>query len=611
MAQKLIRCEAGHIFDSAVHARCPECGEVQEESQPTRCARGHAYDSVNHESCPTCQAEDQARLGADTHRHDSDKGDDKKGDPPKTGLWLGLAAGLLALVAGGGYFVFQNGSDDQTIQGTPREKATSTTPAKKADKPSPQPVQKVKKEEVAIPALEKEENDPDAGIVKKKTPSQGNQKADSSSAQTTETRSAAEGGNAEAQYQQGLAYEKGQGAQKDPTQAVAWYRKAADQGHAKAEYRLGLAYKLGRGINQDHAETAKWFQRAAQQGLPDAQNDLGVLYAQGKGVARDDGMAARWYQKAAAQGNKYALTNLGYFYAKGKGVPKDEAEAVKLYTTAAEQGHASAQFSLAKMYEKGEGVRQNHTEAAKWLEAAAKQGHKTAQNDLGVLYWKGLGVSRDFKAAAAWFQKAADQGLAIAQGNTGNAYARGQGVEQNPYEALKWYRAAVKNGYVMQKNQIGKSGLSVKTSSQLECNGIGLELKVTAGWNGQSQTCTLGATHASASGACSRVVGTWGWSSRGIVTIAANGTMKHTPITGGFGAIGTGKWSCSGNNQIVLTWDGGQFVDQMTLSDHGNRLSGKNNLGWPVTGIRQYQQRRSGNQPPPGILPPTQRRTRR
>ena len=52
------------------------------------------------------------------------------------------------------------------------------------------------------------------------------------------TRRAAESGDAEAQYQLGLRYAKGDGVEEDQWEAVDWLRKAAKQGHKPARDEL-------------------------------------------------------------------------------------------------------------------------------------------------------------------------------------------------------------------------------------------------------------------------------------------------------------------------------------------------------------------------------------
>src|SRR5258705_383003 len=86
-----------------------------------------------------------------------------------------------------------------------------------------------------------------------------------------ETRAQAEKGDAAAQYNLGVMYEKGQGIPQDYAEALKWYRKAADQGLVEAQYQVGLVYANGQGIPQDYAEALKWYRKAAAQGLAKAQ----------------------------------------------------------------------------------------------------------------------------------------------------------------------------------------------------------------------------------------------------------------------------------------------------------------------------------------------------
>ena len=260
MAQKLIRCDAGHIYDSAVHAACPECGEPRESI----CERGHSYDPAGDDSCPVCRREDaapQADSGAaDPVRHDANKEDVRRKESSGTGLWIGVAAAVLAL-AGGGYFFFTNGSRDDlreertrqrasaektevrktAIEKTPKddesrsaegprdqEKAAGTRTVKRDDDPSIKPIEKVEKESGVA------ERDEKAGEPSDKQERSANRVVqDENPSDTSPPRQGADTvaeGDAKAQYERGLAYETGNGVSKDPAQAVAWYRKAAARG---------------------------------------------------------------------------------------------------------------------------------------------------------------------------------------------------------------------------------------------------------------------------------------------------------------------------------------------------------------------------------------------
>ena len=85
-----------------------------------------------------------------------------------------------------------------------------------------------------------------------------------------ETLQAAEQGNAKAQYNLGVMYDKGLGVRQDYAQAVQWYRRAAEQGYAGAQFNLGVMYDSGQGVRQDYAQAAQWYRRAKEQGAAEA-----------------------------------------------------------------------------------------------------------------------------------------------------------------------------------------------------------------------------------------------------------------------------------------------------------------------------------------------------
>jgi TPR repeat protein len=151
-----------------------------------------------------------------------------------------------------------------------------------------------------------------------------------------ELRERAEKGDAQAQYDLGLTYDKGDGVPSDPTEAAKWYRKAADQGNAGAQVALGTRYATGRGVPKDYAEALKWYRKAAEQGDALGQLNVGIMYENGEGVAKDYGEAAKWYRKAAERGDALARYNLASMYYGGLGVPKDLVHAYAWASLAAE-----------------------------------------------------------------------------------------------------------------------------------------------------------------------------------------------------------------------------------------------------------------------------------
>lgn len=146
----------------------------------------------------------------------------------------------------------------------------------------------------------------------------------------------------------------------------------AEAGDANAQFDLGIAYVNGI-MGQPNYETAvKWIRRAAEQGLPEAQLALGAHYHRGEGVSQDYTQAVGWYRKAALQGNAAAQFNLGYCHEISEGVPKNRDEAIAWYRRAAAQGDPEAKAALQDLT-KGEATVDTEAETALATPAAVPQ----------------------------------------------------------------------------------------------------------------------------------------------------------------------------------------------------------------------------------------------
>lgn len=116
-------------------------------------------------------------------------------------------------------------------------------------------------------------------------------------------------GDAHAQYELGLMYDRGIGVPQDYKEAVSWYRKAAEQGNASAQFHLGQMCDIGKEVPQSYEEAASWYRKAAEQGDALAQIHLGFLYDHGQGVPVDAVQAYKWYSLAVVTGNEIAPKN--------------------------------------------------------------------------------------------------------------------------------------------------------------------------------------------------------------------------------------------------------------------------------------------------------------
>ena len=60
--------------------------------------------------------------------------------------------------------------------------------------------------------------------------------------------------------------------------AAELFKKVANQGDAQAQYQLGAMYDRGQGVKQDYKKAEKLWEKAADQGNAHAQHDLDVMY---------------------------------------------------------------------------------------------------------------------------------------------------------------------------------------------------------------------------------------------------------------------------------------------------------------------------------------------
>ena len=166
-------------------------------------------------------------------------------------------------------------------------------------------------------------------------------------------------GDAAAQYNLGIMYDKGEEVPHNSKQAFYWYKKAAEQGVAEAQYNVAVMYGGGRGIRRNSKQAFYWYKKAAEQGVAKAQYDLAVMYGRGvEGVPHDPEQEDNLAQSRIAEGNKERFPMFGR---------NDHNKLVDWYEKVAEQGDCRAQYTLAEMYREGKGVPQDYVIAYAWF----------------------------------------------------------------------------------------------------------------------------------------------------------------------------------------------------------------------------------------------------
>ena len=92
--------------------------------------------------------------------------------------------------------------------------------------------------------------------------------------------------------------------------AAELYELSASQGWANAQFNLGNMYRKGQGVDQNYERAAEYYEAAARQRQAQAQYNLGLLYYNGQGVEQSFERARELWLKSAEQGQESAINNL-------------------------------------------------------------------------------------------------------------------------------------------------------------------------------------------------------------------------------------------------------------------------------------------------------------
>lgn len=320
-----------------------------------------------------------------------------------------------------------------------------------------------------------------------------------------ELRSAADNGDADAQYALGLHFLNRESLDRSGRKAAELFRKAADSGHVAAKFKLAECYQNEDGVFLDYGMVAKLAGEAAAAGYPPALGLLGDCYYSDTGVESDaalDPKEARkknvlkgleLYREAARNGYAPAVSGMARYYSyEIPGIGKDEELSIQLHHFAAEHGALESQHFLDRYYSDGRLVPQDEAEALKWRAKMAEQGDLRALYDIaraditaredqekseltagfhtfladanagdaeaqikaGDCYRKGYGVDADLRMALDLYLEAAASGLPEAMEKAGDVYSSlykpGGGVSElfSEEKAAEWYRRADAAGHL-------------------------------------------------------------------------------------------------------------------------------------------------------------------
>ncbi len=236
----------------------------------------------------------------------------------------------------------------------------------------------------------------------------------------------AQAGDPKAQNQLGVRYRLGEGVEKDPKQAVEWYRKAAHSGYADAMFNLGTCYFNGDGVDIDDSMAFAYFLAAEEYGSSPATDAVARMQTQlnklqlaqgyvllgdmqeGKMVNTPESLpenytAARLAFEKAGEWTPVALIHLAQMELDGKGAPPDPEKAKADCVRAADMGAPAGAYCVGMLYESGKVGTPDYQAARDWYLKAAKHAFAPAAYGLGNLYAKGNGVAADPVTAFSWY----------------------------------------------------------------------------------------------------------------------------------------------------------------------------------------------------------------
>jgi TPR repeat protein len=247
------------------------------------------------------------------------------------------------------------------------------------------------------------------------------------------------------------------------------WSQAAQQGDADAQYNLGCLYLRGEGVPKNIDLAIEWLQRAAD------QDDLDATTALFTAKPLTDDSRKKFFSKKRKLSGKFHIT----FVAQ-----RSDGQAMRWTCATDEKDGAEIEFKIGIMYEDGRmGLPQDDTQAAKWYRRAAERNFATAQTKLGYLYVAGRGVEKNPIEAIALFRKAAAQGDAVAQVSLGAVYSNGSfGFPKDLALAYALVSHAADTGNKLALSSLPKLEALLSRDQVLEGQGLAAKWKGNVPW---------------------------------------------------------------------------------------------------------------------------------
>ena len=262
------------------------------------------------------------------------------------------------------------------------------------------------------------------------------------------------GFRSEALYKAGSMHEKGEGTDKNMSQAILCYRKSVQYAtDLECDARKALM-RLGETVDkkEDFVDATK----TMLMGLSTVEMyNTGYEYEQGMNnrfVSLPKAYA--FYKAAADRDYTRAYTKMGEIYISNYYPFNDKSKSDKYYQKAfkiykqKESSSGEACYELGRMYQNGYGVIADPEKAKFYYKSGALLGDKNASWRFGLICKDEM----EYPDAYKFFLKAAEAGQGMAMYELAKLYEDGMGVSMSRERAIEWYTKCAESNYVARTN---------------------------------------------------------------------------------------------------------------------------------------------------------------
>lgn len=122
--------------------------------------------------------------------------------------------------------------------------------------------------------------------------------------------------------------------------------QAARGGDSQADFMVGCAYDMGLGTRMNKREALRWYRRAAREGVSIAASNLATVYRSWHKYR----LAFQWWKRSATMGDGDSAVDVGYCCQYGIGTRRNVPSARRFFRRAVSSRHISAYGREEGMY---------------------------------------------------------------------------------------------------------------------------------------------------------------------------------------------------------------------------------------------------------------------